>query len=500
MSSEVTRTLGGDRISSEHAGYLRRLSKGARVALVIWPTFFLVDVYLVTWVYPEGRLLVFALLRLLGLLVLLGAVIRLTVAPLPSPRLARVLDTISIGAMVVFITLGSMEAGGLTSPLSLGVITVLVGRGALIAESWRSTLFPVALSTAAHPVTLLIMAAVLPDMRAQLSDPQQVALFGLNQLFVGGAAMVALYGGQAVYEVRRQVTDLHSLGRYELLSRIGEGGMGTVWRATDKALVRDVAVKVLHAKASLDEKHVTRFEREARATARLEHPNTVRVFDFGVAEDGTLYYAMELLEGEDLGTVLKRGRLTPTRAVEILVQACHSLAEAHGTGIVHRDIKPANLFLTQVEGLGVFVKVLDFGLAKRAAVDGADGDETLTRLGTVVGTPTYLAPEVCMGQEADARADIYALGTVLYIGLTGRAPFQGDMRSLIQQRMRDDPPRPSEFADVPAELEDVLLRCLARDPDQRFGTTLELAEALLDCDLGTGEPPTTTEMLITSEL
>lgn len=472
-------------MSAEHAGYLRRLSKGARIALVIWPTFFLVDAYLVTWVYPEGRLLVFALLRLLGLLCLLGAVIRLNRTSTVSPRLARALDTVANGAMVLFITLGAMEAGGITSPLSLGVITVLVGRGALIAESWRSALFPVALSTAAHPVTLLIMAAVIPEMREQLSDPQQVAMFGLNQLFVGGAAAVALYGGQAVYEVRRQVTDLQSLGRYELLSQIGKGGMGTVWRARDKALVRDVAVKILHAKASLDDKHVTRFQREAMATARLEHPNTVRVFDYGVAEDGTLYYAMELLEGEDLGTVIKRGPLEPARAVEILVQACHSLAEAHATGIVHRDIKPANLFLTRVEGLGVFVKVLDFGLAKRAGIDGADGDETLTRLGTVVGTPTFLAPEVCMGQDADARSDIYALGTVLYVILTGRAPFRGDMRSLIQQRIRQDPPPPSTYAQVPAALEAVVLRCLARDPDERYASTLELAEALLAVHLGT---------------
>ena len=471
--------------SSEQTSYLRRLTKGAKIALVVWPLFFLVDVYIVALVEPRGRLLVFALLRLLGMLVLLGAVMRLTMERPPSPLVARAIDTGAITTMIVLISVACMEIGGIASPLALGVITVLVGRGALIAESWRKALFPIAISTLAHPVTLLVMTLFVPAMREQLAEPREVAAFGLNQLFVGGAAAVALYAGQAVEDMRRQVLTTRSLGRYDLVQKIGEGGMGAVWRARDKALVRDVAVKILQPAEGSEESHVTRFEREARATARLEHPNTIRVFDFGASDDGTLYYAMELLEGADLGTVLLTGRLSPRRAVEIVIQACHSLAEAHERGVIHRDLKPENIFLTEVAGLGDFVKVLDFGLAKVGMeLRADDDDETLTRVGHVVGTPTYLSPEVCMGLEADARSDVYALGTVLYVAICGRPPFSGDLKSLIKQRLRDEPPPPSRHAEVPPGLEAVIVRALRRDPADRFQSALEMAAALAEADLG----------------
>ena len=225
----------------------------------------------------------------------------------------------------------------------------------------------------------------------------------------------------AAVKVRRQVFEARSLGRYRLTRRLGAGGMGEVWLAHHAALKRDVAVKILRPGA---EGHtpgsIARFEREVRATAELVHPNTVRVFDYGVTDDGLQYYAMELLSGVDMATLVEReGALPPARALLLIGQASRALAEAHDHGIVHRDIKPENLFVTSLGGEPDFVKVLDFGIAKVSA-----GDTTMTSAGSVLGTPAFISPEVATGLPADARSDVYALGAVLYFLLSGCRPFE----------------------------------------------------------------------------
>jgi serine/threonine-protein kinase len=262
--------------------------------------------------------------------------------------------------------------------------------------------------------------------------------------------------------------------------------MGEVWAAHDKTLKRDVAIKILRAQVRRSETALTsivRFKREVQATCELTHPNTVRVFDYGVTEDGLWYYAMELLEGEHLGSLIRReGPLPPDRAVRLITQAARALAEAHTMGIVHRDVKPANLFVANLGGESDFLKVLDFGLARlpRTSVDG-----TLTATGAVTGTPSYLSPEVIRGRQADSRSDVYALGAVLYETLCGRPPFESDdTSSLLFAHTNEVPVPPSSKLriDLPAGLERIVMRCLEKNADARYRSAAELVAALASLD------------------
>jgi serine/threonine-protein kinase len=289
-------------------------------------------------------------------------------------------------------------------------------------------------------------------------------------------------GGHIVWSLRRQLFEAKSLGRYRLKRRLASGGMGDVWLAYHAGLKRDVAVKVLRVESHERAGAVTRFEREVRATAELAHPNTVRVFDYGTTEDGLCYYVMEFLQGETLRAHVDRlGALAPARAVHIIGQAARALGEAHERGIVHRDVKPENLFLTSLGGEHDFVKVIDFGIAKVANVEG-----TATRSGWVLGTPEYMSPEVAMGKPADARSDVYALGAVLYFLLCGRPPFVGDNAGrLFFAHATEIPLPPSTYVGraLPRDLEAVVMRALEKDPAARYESASELALALAACTL-----------------
>jgi serine/threonine-protein kinase len=248
-------------------------------------------------------------------------------------------------------------------------------------------------------------------------------------------------------------------------------------------LKRDVAVKILRPEQQERSASAqARFEREVHATAELVHPNTVRVFDYGSTEDGVWYYVMELLEGETLAEhVYRLGPLSPARAVHVVGQAARALGEAHERGIVHRDVKPENLFLTSLGGEHDFVKVLDFGIAKiqSAATD-------MTDAGCVLGTPAYISPEVAVGKEADARSDVYGLGSVLYFLLCGRPPFEADTaRALIWSHVHEQVAPPSRMLGrpLPPDLEAVVMRALAKDPTSRYPNAAELALALASCSL-----------------
>ncbi|HVY62444.1 MAG TPA: serine/threonine-protein kinase, partial [Planctomycetota bacterium] len=289
-------------------------------------------------------------------------------------------------------------------------------------------------------------------------------------------------GGHALWSARRELLEMRSIGGYRLLRRLGKGGMGEVWAARHEALRRDVAIKVLRPDLLRQEEAVARFEREVRATAELSHPNTIRLFDYGVTAEGQWYYVMELLEGRDLGTlVAEAGPVPPGRALHLVRQAARALAEAHARGIVHRDLKPPNLFAATLGGERDVVKVLDFGVAKLA-------DPALTGLtseGFLAGTPAYMAPEVIRGGEATPSADVYALGGVLYFLLTGRAPFAGPtVDALLIAHVNEAPVPPSARVDapVPADLEAVVLRCLEKRPESRYRDAGELSAALAACE------------------
>jgi predicted Ser/Thr protein kinase len=261
-------------------------------------------------------------------------------------------------------------------------------------------------------------------------------------------------------------------GRYRIEELIGEGGMGLVYRAMHMALNKPVAIKVLQREASQDEEVLARFTREAQSASSIGNQHIVDVSDFGVLEDGAVYFTMEYLEGEDLIEAIDSAqRMSSARAIHIAKQVCRALSAAHGVGIVHRDLKPENVFLIRQGEDPDFVKILDFGIAKVA-----DGQHRLTRAGEVFGTPHYMSPEQCQGQDVDARTDIYALGVLLYEMVTGDVPHDADtMMGILTKQLYEDPVPPSiKCAQVPAALEQVIMRCLFKDPGQRYPSMAEL--------------------------
>jgi len=316
-------------------------------------------------------------------------------------------------------------------------------------------------------------------------DPGQFFL-GLvfPYLLVVGMAYV---GARVVYNLGTEVKRARELGSYRLEAKLGEGGMGEVWRARHRMLARPAAIKLIRpssagdARAGASEEAIRRFEREAQVIARLRSPHTVDLFDFGVAADGAFYYVMELLDGIDADSLVRRfGPTPPERAIYLLRQVCHSLSEAQSCGLVHRDIKPANIFLCRYGEEYDFVKVLDFGIV-RAARDPADTSAVRTQENAVHGTPAFMAPEQAMGTEVDGRADIYATGCVAYWLLTGQSVFSAETpMGLLLQHAQTPPTPPSARTDlpIPTALDDLVLSCLAKDPANRPQSARELSRRL----------------------
>lgn len=274
------------------------------------------------------------------------------------------------------------------------------------------------------------------------------------------------------------------LGHYRLLTKLGEGGMGEVWRARHHLLARPCAVKLIRPDrlgAGHRDTALERFRLEARAISRLTSPNTVRLYDFGVSETGSLYFVMELLDGLDLASLVQRfGPMPAARVVSVLRQACRSLAEAHEAGLLHRDIKPHNLFLCR---LGVdfdVVKVLDFGLVKSVG----ENDAHLTADGALTGTPAYMPPERVTGGPGGETSDLYSLGCVAFWMLTGKPVFSGDPMAMLVHHVRTPPARPSDAlgALVPEAVERVVLDCLAKEPSRRPASALELDRRLAEIE------------------
>src|SRR5262245_4087239 len=265
--------------------------------------------------------------------------------------------------------------------------------------------------------------------------------------------------------------------KYYLESKLGVGGMGTVYRASRLRIGDQVAVKVLHPDQMADPQAVERFRREAQTAARLMHPNVVTVYDFGVSSEGLNYQVMELAEGESLRRLVKRhGRLAETAAAEIILQVCAALDEAHRQGIVHRDIKPENILVQTIPG-GLRVKLLDFGVAALRDVKAG----RLTRTGAAVGTPHYMSPEQCLGEELDGRSDIYSLGIVLFEMLTGVVPFDSPTTTAIVVKHVNDPPPPPRTLNpkISRAVESVALRALEKRRDSRPQTAGEMAKELI---------------------
>ncbi len=307
-------------------------------------------------------------------------------------------------------------------------------------------------------------------------------------LYVGiwQLAMVALstVASAVVYRLHARAVAAEQLGQYQLEAKIGEGGMGTVYRARHAMLRRPTAIKLLPAEKA-GEHAVARFEREVQLTARLTHQNTIAIYDYGRTPEGVFYYAMELIDGVDLDALVRRaGPMPPARAIHVLAQICDALDEAHSMGLVHRDVKPANVLLCERGRSVDVVKVCDFGLVKETVAEGG-GD--LSAANVIVGTPLYLAPEAITTPSAiDGSADLYAVGCVAYWLLTGTEPFSGStLVEICAHHLHSVPEPPSQRlgAPIPPDLERLVLSCLAKKREERPESAAALASALRACDV-----------------
>jgi eukaryotic-like serine/threonine-protein kinase len=297
------------------------------------------------------------------------------------------------------------------------------------------------------------------------------------------AAFVAVIPGKILHHIGRRLREAQEMGSYQLIELLGQGGMGEVWRARHRLLARNAAIKIVRPEmlgtgnTADGQLILRRFEREAQATAALSSPHTIRVFDYGMTDEGTFYYVMELLSGRDLESLVREfGPVPASRAVFLLRQVCHSLADAHARGLVHRDVKPANIFACRLGLEYDFVKVLDFGLVK---FNTRGGGQTLMTLDhTTSGTPAYMAPEVILGEaNVDRRADVYAVGCVAYYLLTGQLVFDGDTpMKMMLQHVQAEPIPPSQRTElpIPRELDEMVMACLQKDPNKRPQNAEEL--------------------------
>jgi hypothetical protein len=358
----------------------------------------------------------------------------------------------------------------------LAMTNTAITRAVLVPSSARRTLW---VSIAA---TVPVVGAVL--YVGLYSAPQPFFMVVQFIAFAALPIIIATVASRVIYGLRKLVREATQLGQYTLEEKIGEGGMGVVYRARHAMLRRPTAIKVLPPEKA-GEQGVARFEREVQLTSRLVHPNTVSIYDYGRTPEGAFYYAMEFLDGIDLEVLVGTdGPQSPGRVVNILAQVCGALSEAHGIGLIHRDIKPANILTCQHGGVSDVAKVVDFGLVK--VLD--HGDEvgaSLTGAQTITGTPLYLSPEAISDPDrVDARADLYALGAVGYFMLTGRPVFQGSsVVSICGHHLHSTPVPPAERLGrrLPEGLSQVLLQCLAKHPDDRPRDALSLRSALMDC-------------------
>lgn len=364
--------------------------------------------------------------------------------------------------------------------LELSPWMVLIFTYALFIPNTRLRAATVIASLALPPVLLLVTLWLTSPAFAELANFWRMT--GIP-LMLALTALAAVLGVDTIGSLRREAFEARQLGQYRLKRRIGAGGMGEVYLAEHQLLKRPCVIKLIQPQKAGDPTVIARFQREVHATARLSHWNTVAIFDYGITADGTFYYVMEYLRGMSLGELVDRfGPMPPERVIYLLRQTCEALSEAHAVGLIHRDIKPGNIFAARIGGVADVAKLLDFGLVKPLL---EDNPLHLTGEGTITGSPLFMAPEQAMGEShPDARSDIYSLGAVAYFLLTGRPPFQADRAiQVLLAHVREEVTPPSQLrSDVPTDLEQVVLRCLAKLPAERYADVPSLAAALDECE------------------
>ncbi len=403
-----------------------------------------------------------------------------------KPMGLRVLEAVDAALTFALCTHWAMLGIGVprTSAVEFSVVLALthtvIGRSVLVPSSFRRTLWISTVSTI--PVIVFLVVRGMPFI-PNASPALVHAFVAFASVWCLVAVISAAVNSRQIFGLREQVREAEKLGQYTLAEKIGEGGMGVVYRATHAMLRRPAAIKLLLPERA-GEKGLARFEREVQLTSRLAHPNTISIFDYGRTASGILYYVMEYLDGFDLEWLVdEEGPLEPARVIHILAQASGALSEAHALGLIHRDIKPANLVLTERADEPDVVKVVDFGLVK--TIESAPGDRTVTGVDAITGTPMYLAPEAIVSPDSvDARSDLYALGAVGYFLLTGRHVFDAPtVVEVCSKHLLEAPVPPSKRAgrSFPPDLEALVLACLAKRPDNRPASAVALRTALLAC-------------------
>jgi serine/threonine-protein kinase len=359
---------------------------------------------------------------------------------------------------------------GLCIPKTLRQVALVVGPLALLPFATLAVLF------LRHPGA---MSWLGQGGRQGAAAP--ILLFSFDAMVLLILAVGSAFGARAISRLRQQVAEARQLGKYHLRQPIGAGAMGVVFLAEHQFLKRPCAVKLIRPDSAGDRRALARFEREVRLTATLSHPNTVEIYDYGRTPEGTYYYVMEYLPGLSFEELVERhGPVPAARAVYLLRQVCGALREAHAVGLIHRDIKPSNLIAAHRGGMDDVAKLLDFGLVRPTQVAAAE----LSTEGQILGTPLFMSPEQAMGaRELDERSDIYSLGAVAYYLLTGRPPFDhaGGMAVLVAHARDPVIPPSAIVADIPEDLECVVLRCLAKDAADRFADARDLERALGAC-------------------
>ncbi len=398
-----------------------------------------------------------------------------------SPPLLQAVD---LGALVLVclgfalqdvtvVTLHVQALGPFPRVTMLLILTnLLIARAVFVPSpsAWTAAV------SAAAAVPVVAAAGFAPPPTGEAMGVGAVALWTV--LWAACAVVVATLTSRVIYGLRQEVHEARRLGQYTLEEKLGEGGMGAVYRARHAMLRRPTAIKLLPPEKA-GQAALERFEREVQLTARLSHPNTVAVFDYGRTPDGVFYYAMEYLDGVNLEVLVREdGPQPPARVAHVMRQVASALVEAHGIGLVHRDVKPENILLCERGGIPDVAKVVDFGLVK----DLERGGAALSRADIVQGTPLYLSPEAITAPDrVDARGDLYALGAVGYYMLTGQHVFSGATLVEVCSHHLHTPPDPPSARlgrPVPPALEAILLRCLEKDPACRPASALLLRDAL----------------------
>lgn len=472
---------------AEQALLRSRLQTASIISLICMTAFFMRSLFI-----DEPVLLV---IRSVALIITVGCLGMLTTPRRLTTRELRRVELMLFGPLCTLIALleiyflrqaafdnnGAQQVAVVFSG-TLGLAVMMLTYGMLMPNGWRRTaamMLPPILATAG----ILILSRHQFASVARSIDAIRAAEAGFALILTG---VIATYGSYTISTLRREANRARQLGRYHLKRELGTGGMGQVHLGEHQLLKRPCAIKVIRPGQIADRAALERFEREVQTTARLSHWNTIEIFDYGHTEDGTFYYVMEYMRGLSLADLVKRyGPQSPARTIHYLAQTCWALQEAHNHGLIHRDLKPANIFAAKRGGVFDVTKLFDFGLVLLRG----EGDNILNMLGPgattpFAGSPLYMSPEQAVGMKLDGRSDIYSLGGVAYYLLTGRPPFEGDSAwKVMVAHAKEAVTPPSVWnPSIPKDLEVVVLKCLSKEPGDRYGSPREMAEALAACE------------------